>query len=59
MVLVLVGSICLLLGPPSEVAQGPLIELLLCYLPSEWVLGDYDVMELHLLAVALVEGRTC
>ena len=37
LVSVLVGIIFFLVGPPSDVAQGPLLELLLEYSPSEVV----------------------
>ena len=57
--LVLVGSICHLVVPYSEVAQGTLLEFLMGYLPLEVMWGPSVVVALPLSVVALVEGRPC
>ena len=59
LVLVLVGRICRLVGSPYEVAQGPLLELLLGKPPSEVLWGPSAVVSLQSLVVSLVSGWSC
>ena len=56
--LFLVVIICCLVGPPSEVAQGPLLELILGYLPLEVAWEASSVKEFHSSVLSLVEGHS-
>ena len=59
LVIILVGRTHRLVGPPLEMAQGKLLELLLGYPTLEVAWAASDVAAFHLLVLALVEGWTC
>ena len=59
LVLVLVVRIFPLVGSPSEVAQGPLLELLMRKPPSEVLWGPSDVAVFQSSVLALVEEWPC
>ena len=59
LVLVLIGIIFYPVVSTLEVAQGPILDLILGYPPSGVAWGDSDFAAFQLLVVALVEGRPC